>query len=141
MSLVEHARKELELAGWFGDDGPYNGMFGPAIIKMIEVFAAEGHSGMSAGIAIQLFSTLAKFEPLTPLTGEDDEWNDVSEMSGKPMWQNKRCSRVFKDEDKAWDIEGRVFRDKDGCTYTNSDSCIDVVFPYTPKTEYVKNLK
>lgn len=141
MSLVEHARRELELAGWFDKDGPYDGMFGPAVIKMMEAFAAEGHSGMSAGIALQLFSTLAKFEPLTPLTGADDEWNDITDMNGSPMWQNNRCSRVFKNSENVWDIEGKVFEDKDGCTYTSKDSRVDVVFPYTPTTERVKDLK
>lgn len=38
-----------------------------------------------------------------------------------------------------YDTEGRVFCDPDGICYTNRDSRVDITFPYTPKTEYVKN--
>ena len=65
------------------------------------------------------------------------------------VYQNKRCSRVFRQEDRfdgqAYDIQGKVFiehgYDEDGkettYSYTNSDSNVPVTFPYTPKTEYV----
>lgn len=52
--------------------------------------------------------------------------------------QNKRCSHVFKDKDgNAYDIDGKVFREPDGCCFTSKDSFVPVTFPYTPKTEYV----
>lgn len=66
------------------------------------------------------------FGPLSPLTGEDSEWNEI----GEGRFQNRRSSRVFKDEDgRAYDIEGRVFRDGAGC-YTSRDSRVYVEFPY-----------
>ena len=53
-------------------------------------------------------------------------------------WQNNRASHVFKCSDgQAYDIEGKIFRDKAGHCYTNRDSRVDVTFPYTPKREYV----
>lgn len=131
---VSFAESELRRAGWFNKDGFYGDMMGHAVLNMIKQFADEGHSGMSAGLAISLFSRLAKFEPLTPLTGEDDEWNQIADGT----WQNKRCSRVFKDaEGRAYDIEGRVFREPSGACYTSRDSRVYVAFPYEPKTEYV----
>ncbi|QDU34251.1 hypothetical protein KS4_23170 [Poriferisphaera corsica] len=139
-NLVEHAKKELKLAGYAGPDeeGP-NGWAYKNIIELIEVFAKQGHSGSSAPYVSETFSKLAEYEPLTPLTGEDDEWNDISAYSDNPKWQNKRDSRVFKDKGgNASFIKGKVFFGPDGIGYTNSDSHVPVTFPFTPKTEYIK---
>jgi len=53
------------------------------------------------------------------------------------LWQNNRCSHVFKDADGAWDIDGKIFTDPQGCSYTNRDSRVMIEFPYVPKREYV----
>jgi len=138
MALVEFARDELARAGLFDKDSDYGGMMGEAVMKMIEQFADEGHSGFSAGMAISAFERLAKFEPLSPLTGDDDEWVEVGTQNGKPLYQNKRCGHVFREgKDFAYDIEGRVFREPSGACFTSYDSRIEVAFPYTPKREYV----
>ena len=51
---------------------------------------------------LKYFSLLVMHEPATPLTFDDDEWNDISrENDGKPLYQNKRCSAVFKDGSEA----------------------------------------
>lgn len=132
-----YARRELELAGWFDDDSFYGDMMGHAVLRMIREFSDEGHSGMSAGIATGLFKTLADFNPLTPLTGEDDEWNEI----GEGRFQNRRCSHVFKDLGPegftAYDSEGRIFREPDGSCFQSRDSRVTITFPYTPKREYV----
>jgi len=73
-NLTKFAESELTRAGFFDKDSDYGGMLGEAVMKMVKVFADEGHSGFSAGMAISLFKTVASFEPLTPLTGDDDEW-------------------------------------------------------------------
>lgn len=145
-----HAMTEFRAAGWVDENGKYCDEMQQAIcehvLKLLEVFDGEGHSGSSAPYAINVFKTLASFEPLVPLTGEDWEWNDISEYGGGTKYQNKRCSRVFKDIDgRTYDIEGKVFwewwTDEDGVKrkshYTCSDSHVDVVFPYTPTREYV----
>tara|TARA_R110000868_G_scaffold152621_5_gene377777 strand:+ start:807 stop:1214 length:408 start_codon:yes stop_codon:yes gene_type:complete len=133
MSLVDHARKELEIAGFFDKDSDYGGMLGEAVMKMVELFAEEGHSGYSAGMAISLFKTVASYDPLTPLTGSDDEWVEIADNK----YQNNRCSHVFKDGNQAYDIDAVIFREKDGGTFTSRDSRRDVEFPYVPKREYV----
>jgi hypothetical protein len=137
-NLIDFARKEMELAGLFDKDSDYEGMLGESVMKLIETFSDEGHSGFSAHMAINIFKKVAAFEPLTPLTGKDDEWTDISEWCGHTVYQNKRCSHVFKDIDgKAYDINGRVFREPNGACYTNRDSRVYIEFPYVPKTEYV----
>ena len=144
MALLDHAKRELRAAGYpvregedklaevLSGDDDINIMMADNVMELLEVFSKQGHSGMSAPFAISLFTTLAKQEPLGPITGEDSEWVDVSESNGSPMWQNNRCSHVFKDNDHAWDIDGKVFIDPDGSSYTSTDSFVDVEFPYTP---------
>ena len=92
-NLIKHAERELELAGLMSKDSDYNGMLGTAALELIKVFSEQGHSGCSAGMTIGLFSKLADFKPLCPLTLADDEWNEV----GESIYQNKRNSAVFKD--------------------------------------------
>jgi len=133
MSLVDFAKRELDRAGLFDKSSDYGGMMGEAVLKMVEQFADEGHSGFSAGMAISIFSKLSRFEPLSPLTGEDDEWMEV----GPGVFQNRRCAHVFKDETGAYNIDGKVFREPGGFCYTNRDSRVYVTFPYEPSTEYV----
>lgn len=147
MSLLDHAERELDLMG-MQDDGDMNGMMRRHILHMVKEFSNEGHSGFSASYAIQVLEKLLKFEPITPLTGEDWEWNDVSEISGDTLYQNARCGRVFKNKDGAYDIDGKVFwswmTDDNGekfkSYYTNRESRVPVTFPYVPTTIYEEEL-
>lgn len=143
-----HAWDEFKAAGWLDEDGNFKDemqkMICEHVLKLLNAFHGEGHSGTSAPYAISLFKTLASFEPIGPITGEDWEWGDVAEQNGGPLWQNKRCSHVFKDNDGAYDIDGKVFWEwynSDGemvkTHYTSRDSRVPVTFPYTPTTEYV----
>lgn len=132
-NLEDFAKDELTRAGLFSKDSDYGGMMGDAVMKLIKVFSEEGHSGFSAGMAVNIFERVARFEPLTPLTGADDEWVEV----GEGTFQNKRCSHVFKENGEAYDIDGKVFRKPSGACYTNGNSRVPVTFPYVPKTEYI----
>lgn len=147
-NLRKHAMTEFRAAGWTNDAGEFNDemqeMICNHVLKLLDVFSDEGHSGTSAPYAINLFEKLAKFEPLVPLTGEDWEWADVSEQRGYTLWQNKRCSHVFKDKNGAYDIDGihwwewatdNETGEKFKAFFTNRHSRVDVTFPYTPKTE------
>lgn len=137
-NLVKHAELELKMAGLLSEDFFYGSQFGEGIIEIVKLFANQGHTGMSAGIAIDVLSKLLNFKPLGPLTGSDEEWIEVSEG----LFQNKRCSNVFRDKNlfngQAYDIDAVVFEDQDGSRFTSSDSFRPIVFPYTPTTEIVK---
>jgi hypothetical protein len=135
MGLIEHAKIELKAVGYDLDqkEEDPNKWICENVLELLEVFSAQGHSGSSAPYCISMFEKLASFEPLCPLTGEDGEWSEVSDG----VYQNKRCSHVFKENGQAHDIEGRIFRDPDGSCFTNRDSRTPVTFPYTPKREYV----
>lgn len=98
-AFITHAKKELELAGLFDSDSDYGGLLGESVLELVQVFADQGHSGLSASIAIKLFGLLASFEPLTPLTYKEDEW----EKHDPDFWQNNRKADVFTyDQGKTW---------------------------------------
>lgn len=131
--LIVHAERELRIAGLFDQDADYGGMIGEAVIEMVRVFTKQGHSGFSAHICIDVFSRVAAFQPLGALTGADDEWHEIEEG----RYQNLRCSRVFKENGQAYDIEGIIWRDADGLAFTNFKSRVPVSFPYTPEQKIV----
>lgn len=142
MSILNYAKSELDLIGMTEtSDDEMNLAMRKHILHMIEEFADEGHSGFSASYAINILSKLLAFKPLTPLTGEDDEWTNVSDRgTGDVMYQNKRLSSVFKDgkDGEAYNIDGKVFWEwyegEDGkfkSYYTCRDSRVPVTFPYT----------
>ena len=134
MSLLSHAEREMQLA--WPDAEPMQDMVKANVLALIKAFADQGHSGMSAPYVIGVFEKLAKFEPLTPLTGEDAEWMEV----GEGIFQNIRYGAVFKEgkDGEAYWIDGRIFRDADGYCYKNKDSRVPVAFPWVkPKPEIV----
>jgi hypothetical protein len=147
-NLLKHAEIEFKAAGWTNENGKFDDEMQEAIcthvLKLIEIFSEEGHSGSTAPYAIKLFERLAMFKPIAPLTGEDWEWHDVSEYSGTTTYQNRRCSSVFKDGDgEAYNIDGKVFwewyKDEDGNAFKSyygcRDSRVPVTFPYTVPDE------
>jgi hypothetical protein len=139
-NMIQHAKRELRAAGYDPsqkEEDP-DKWIQQNLLDLLRVMAMQGHSGFSAGYLVSTFEKLARFQPLVPLKGDASEWNDVGEYSGEPMWQNNRCGRVFKDGGgRAYDIDGKVFREPDGACFTNKESRVYVTFPYVPKTEYV----
>lgn len=154
MSLMSHTFEELNRLGMTEDaTDEYNKSMRSHIIKMMNAFCEEGHSGFSAGYAVSILSKLMRYEPLTPIAGADDEWVDVAmyNADGGSLYQNKRYSKLFKEgkDGQAYNIEGKVFwewcerpldEDEEGYPgiktyksyYTNGDSRVEVTFPYTP---------
>ena len=131
-NLVEYAKDELKRIGMIDSGDPYNESVTKAILDLIELFASQDHSGFSASYVINAFGRLAKFKPLSPLTGKDDEWDDV----GDGLYQNKRYSAVFKYKDGTpYDINGKVFTANGEVWYTCKDSKVNVTFPYVVPDE------
>ena len=126
--------------------------FIPEMLALIDKFSESGQSGGSAPYtANAVCSTLKKlmlFEPLCPVMGIDDEWDDMSRIGGDPYYQNKRCSALFKKFGGSIHyINAIVWRDEKGFCYTGSATLSngDVInssrnikeFPFTPKTFYI----
>lgn len=130
--LMAHAERELPKA-----DEPMQALMNQGIKELILVFGTHGHSGFSASYAVATLEKLLRYEPLGPLTGEPSEWMEV-QGAPNPQYQNNRCGTVFKDADgRAYNIDGKVWREPSGACYTNLASRVFVEFPYVPKTEYV----
>ena len=135
-NILAHANVELDRIGMTEDSADeMNRAMRKHILHMMKEFAEEGHSGFSASYAISILTRLMDFKPLSPLTGDDAEWNEV----GEGHYQNKRRSSVFKSADgSCYDINGILFwewyKDEDGKAsriyYTGKDSRVPVTFPY-----------
>lgn len=148
MSLIEYAKKELDLIGLGEDDRTGETpdyQMRDHILRMVDEFSQEGHSGFSASYALNIISRVLAYKPLSPLTGEDSEWNEV----GEDLWQNRRASNVFKTTEGAYWQDGIVFWEwysapdvNDGEPYkvyfTSRDSRVSITFPFTmpEKPEY-----
>lgn len=110
-----HAKSELDiLVKNNHDDELIITPFIPQILALIEAFGESGQSGASApftaGNICNTLKRLFAFQPLSPLTGDDSEWNDASSLGNDPVFQNNRCSRIFKGlNGVAYDIDGYVF--------------------------------
>ena len=134
-NYIEHAKREFVAMGYDLDtkEEDPNKWIMENIFELLEVFGKQGHSGTSAPYCANMFKKLALFEPLSPIQGTEEEWMAVTDT----LYQNKRCSHVFKENGLAYDIQGKIFREPDGNCYTGSDSRVNVEFPYTPKSEYI----
>jgi|AntAceMinimDraft_5_1070358.scaffolds.fasta_scaffold128529_2 hypothetical protein len=141
MTKLDWAKTELEFAGYPAndpEDGP-NKWLREGTLELLEVFSTQGHSGSSAPFALNLFSKLAAYKPLTPLTGNDSEWMEVSDDG---ICQNVRDGSVFRGADgQAYWLDGVVFWEwhsaddmYDGepfkTYFTSIDSHVNIEFPW-----------
>ena len=104
-----------------------------SILDIVKVFSDQHFTGTTASYCLEILNRLLNYKPLTPLTGADSEWEDVSQYgSNDTCYQNKRYPAVFKDKDgKAYDVESKIFSDDNGHTwYTSKDSREYIDFPY-----------
>jgi hypothetical protein len=104
-NLKSFAEQELNLLSATAtdpNDRPIIEEFKDEIIALCKKFGNSGQSGGSAPyVAGALSSAIKKlllFQPIAPVMGTDDEWTCVTEINdGTPLFQNKRCSAIFKD--------------------------------------------
>lgn len=107
--MVDHARRELKLCGQWEEDPE----FSETLVNAVREFARYGHSGGSHFFAVYMLGDLLCFKPLSPLTSNPDEWQDVTEFTdGSKLWQNRRDGRCFSyDQGQTWyNIEDPRFR-------------------------------
>lgn len=88
--LVAHARRELRI---FGEDPQLTA----GLVRVARAFAGMGHSGTSAPHCADLLDKLFRYQPLTDLTDDPDEWIDrhAEGMTPTPLWQSRRDSEAF----------------------------------------------
>lgn len=100
-----HAKVELDVLVKSSTDPNNRPIIEPFIPELLQLCEKFGKSGQSGGSALFTATALAQAvkklclqEPICPITGIDDEWNDVTELNdGQSLYQNKRCSAIFKE--------------------------------------------
>lgn len=129
--------------------------FIPEILELIYKFTQTGQSGMSAPYTARVISqTIEKLclhKPLSPITGDDSEWKEISDFmftnkelkEGKKEYQNKRCGSIFKKEgNKITFCDAIVWQGEDeydtfAGTVENISSSQEITLPFFPKTFYI----
>lgn len=113
MSLLEHAKRELKLAGYdisdkgcdmHNDEEHFTGYVNScarSAYELIETLSKADHSGMSIGITLDIFNKLAKWKTLTPLTNNPDEWTQLSDCESA-CYQSKRNPSCFTSDFKTY---------------------------------------
>lgn len=150
MNLYEHAKSELDLiySEELLKDDISRTMY-DNILQLIEVFSKQGHSGHSASYCAGAFNQLAKFEILTPIVDNSDEWNaidsDMLPNKKNTLFQNNRISTVFKENGRSYYLDAIVWTDDDGCSFTGTVENIKsrqfIKFPFMPKTFHIDIVK
>jgi hypothetical protein len=99
-NLVNHAVRELDIIGYpatpvieEGFSIDYEHEIRKSVLKIVEEFASQGHSGMSASITLAMLTKLLDYKPLSPLTDNPNEWNQVD--LGGEAWQSQRNPEAF----------------------------------------------
>jgi hypothetical protein len=79
------------------------------ILRMVDSFSGQGHSGFSAHYCLDIFDKIIRYKPLTELTNSEYDWNDVSEYcSEEAIWQSSRNPSCFSlDLQNYYDIDSK----------------------------------
>lgn len=118
MSLIEHARAELTRIN-FGDEDT------GVMLGILSLFFNQWDSGGAVSCVAPLVPRLLAGQPLSPLTGADDEWF-IHDQADNCYAQNIRCGSVFKHRDGTCvDIDA-------------PDPQAPISFPYDPATREVR---
>lgn len=138
-NLVLHA--ERELSRLVKDNDKMQLKINENVLEIIELFAKQGHSGMSAFYLIGVLNKLMRFKPLTPLTGEDEEWCKGYETPDGFSQQNIRYSKVFRrnrDNSTASVLDAKLFSGDGGKSwFGNGNSRASITFPFKDiETQY-----
>lgn len=125
MSIIEQARAELKRIN-FGDEDA------AAMVDILERFFKQWDSGGAVASVVPVLVRCIAGQPLSPLTGADDEWHDP--MGDGIMLQNIRCGSVFKDwRDEHGLLSGAAGLGKQW-VHDIDDLNWNGTFPYDPTT-------
>lgn len=136
--LLDYAKHEIEILNKLAKKGndpmsEYALATHKDVLELVEVFSKQGHSGMSSSMVLDMFTRVVRYMPLSPLTGEEDEWGTNAGSD-----QNNRDYAVFKrDDGTSFDLDlDPIYTDDDGKSWftkgggDHKDSTVE--FPYMP---------
>ncbi|MCD8207591.1 MAG: hypothetical protein LUD72_06625 [Bacteroidales bacterium] len=134
---MEYAERELNmLLDTCKDDDSreMQKMMNDNILQIVNIFFEQGHTGFTAGYALNQLDRLLRYKPILPLTGKDDEWRDICDDGTK---QNIRYPSMFKYPDgTVYDDDAIIISDNGGLTWFTNGNFRKRVdrFPYSPAT-------
>lgn len=134
MNIVEFSERELNsILATCQNSSDFNiqKAMNNSILEIVKTFNEQHYSGYTATYCLNILDRLLNYKPITPLTGEDDEWEAI-DFDENIKYQNKRCPQIFKDKNNnTFNVEGKIFSYDNGHTWTSTnESSIDVSFPY-----------
>lgn len=139
--LIKHAKRELALITEEGDE--QQDKMNALILSILLKYGYDAFYQGSSEYVRNAIERLTQYKPLSPLTGEDDEWKEcIGNGKGTRTFQNLRCPSVFREVDKeggvlgVFDVGSARKSDDGGITwYFDADCAEDVTFPYVPPTK------
>lgn len=98
--LLDYAEKEIKLSGWLDSKGQYRDKEKELICKnvfaLLKTLLGVKHNVRTVSYVRNMFDRLTRFLPIAPLTGEDGEWKLWMDGLDGDLYQNVRCSSVYK---------------------------------------------
>lgn len=138
MNLIQYANDELRRVGYplgSTDRTDPNVNMHAALIELLLVFANSApDTAFGQSYLLETFARLARRQPLSPLTGADDEWLPPDAYNVR---QNARCATVYRDDaGNTYDTHAVLFSRPDGNCYALAGRSVKhVTFPYMPNPE------
>lgn len=122
-----------------------------AALEVYNVLMEQGHSGMSYNYTCRVLKDLLDRKPLTPITGEDDEWSDKeTRQDGTACQQNLRRSSLFKstfpdgtikysdvDRVRSAEVGTHDYCWSSGISTRVVDELFPITFPYYPEGTFL----
>lgn len=119
--MSDWARNELQMAGLFDKESDYEGMLGEAVMELMDKFSEQGHSGFSAELTASIFDRLVHWKPLSELTSDPEEWNEIEEEQSSHFPGHDGKVKVFQSRRSP-----DCFSEDGGQTYYSiDDSCFE----------------
>ena len=139
--MMQHARTELFLSGMLGSNNSIEASTGKIVLDLVEYLSFMDYTEQSLDKILTTLKSLLHWRTLSPLTGADSEWEDVSEEYGMDLgmiFKNKRYNAVIKRAGKVIDTQAVVYQKPDGTRELNESSMREITkWPYQPNTEIV----
>lgn len=148
-TIVEWAENEVNLKiSSFANCDEFDKNYATACyksaLKALKSLAEDEHSGYSIGATKRILMALIDRRPLSPLTGEDSEWEScMPDGTDIDSYQNKRYSALFKEicdnvtTYRNIDLYYVVQKGEEDMPYRTSlpivDEMFPVKFPYCPE--------
>lgn len=151
-NTMTHAERELDILVKSATDPnnrPIIEEFIPEILALVKKFGESGQSGGSApytaGAISSAIKKLCLHQSLCPITGLDEEWEDIGRLGNDDTFQNNRLTSIFKQgkDGRPYFLNAIVWQGEDDYdTFTGTINGISSrqyikQFPFEPKTFYI----